>query len=153
LKRKMRFPLGLQWQQRWFVLTPHEIIYSQDETNKNQLKIALMDVKSVYKDTGMVKRNTFQIHTRLTESGPYCFSAKSPEERGDWIRNILDCIELLSEKSSGLQVDTSTPMTREVDTSNAGSLATTTDSYVNGEADYSIECVHHKDRKIEVLPV
>ena len=156
LKRKMRFPLGLQWQKRWFVLTPHEIIYSLDEANKNQVKIALIDIKSVCEDTGMAKRNAFQIHTRLTESGPYCFSAKSPEEREDWIRNILDCVELLSEKSSGLQVDTSdgrSPMTREVEDSNAGSLATTADSYVNGEADCSIECVHHKDRNIEVLPV
>jgi hypothetical protein len=152
LKRKLRFPLGLQWQQRWFVLTPHEIIYSQDEANKNQVKIALMDIESVCKDTGMVKRNAFQIHTRLAESGPYCFLAKSPEEREDWIRNILDCIELLPEKSNGLQVNTSnrrSPMARE----GADSKVTTADSRVNSEADYSIECVHHKDREIEVLPV
>mmetsp|Transcript_1573 Transcript_1573/g.1736 ORF Transcript_1573/g.1736 Transcript_1573/m.1736 type:complete len:308 (-) Transcript_1573:164-1087(-) len=115
-----------QWQHRWFVLTPQDIIYSRDRDissssnkkhyNKNNevvTTIALTDIERVCKDTNNIlgKKNVFQIHTttmnttrfggeEMGTSRPYYLSANSVEERDEWIRTIRECIKLLAPSSS-----------------------------------------------------
>jgi hypothetical protein len=92
--------LGLQWQQLWVVLTPTDIIYSEPAQLEKETKIAVQDILSVRRSTSsMVKKNVFEIHTRIQKSSPYKFSAASPKERDDWIqqiRNVTGLDALLS---------------------------------------------------------
>jgi hypothetical protein len=94
LKNKI-FGLGLQWKQKWVVLTPTDILYSENVTSQEQRSIALKDVASVRKGTDMVKRNVFEIRTHGEGKSPYKFSAASAEEQEDWIQNLLDATGII----------------------------------------------------------
>eukprot|EP00588_Corethron_pennatum_P028918 CAMPEP_0194314176 /NCGR_PEP_ID=MMETSP0171-20130528/11006_1 /TAXON_ID=218684 /ORGANISM="Corethron pennatum, Strain L29A3" /LENGTH=736 /DNA_ID=CAMNT_0039069457 /DNA_START=151 /DNA_END=2358 /DNA_ORIENTATION=+ len=84
LLKNRTFGLGLQWLQRWVVLTPEDIVYSETIGCKKRSTIALKDISSVRLGFDMVKNNVFEIHTKGKESVPFRFCAVSPEERDDW---------------------------------------------------------------------
>lgn len=90
LLKNRAFGLGLQWQQKWFVLTPKEIVFSEDIGSAKKSKIAVRDITSVRQGSDIMKKNVFEIHTSIGDSGPYKLSAPSLVERDDWIHKILD---------------------------------------------------------------
>ena len=90
LLKNKAFGLGLHWDQRWFVLTSKELVYSEDKGSTTSVKIAIKDITNVREGTDMVKKNVFEIHTSIGGGRAYKISAASPAERDDWIKSILD---------------------------------------------------------------
>jgi len=88
LLKNRTFGLGMQWQQKWAVLTPVELAYSENVESKLHSRIALKDVTCVQIGNDLVKKNIFEIRTRIVGSTQYRFSAASEADRDDWIQKI-----------------------------------------------------------------
>lgn len=89
LKNRM-FGLGLQWYQRWVVLTPTDIVYSTTVTSEKRKKIALIDIVMVQKCSDLVQKNAFEVHVRTDGISPYKFAATTADEMKDWVEQIND---------------------------------------------------------------
>ena len=87
LQKKQSFGLGLQWKQRWFELTPTEIIYQDLETKKKS-RIAVKDITSVRAVNDVVRSNVFEIHTGIEGGKPYRLAAPTPAGQKEWIQKI-----------------------------------------------------------------
>mmetsp|Transcript_20628 Transcript_20628/g.43594 ORF Transcript_20628/g.43594 Transcript_20628/m.43594 type:complete len:576 (+) Transcript_20628:2-1729(+) len=153
LVKKLQFGLGIQWHQRWCVLTPIEIIFSKDEASEKQDKILLKDITKVHEDGNLLMKNIFQIHTNVGDKGPHRLATKSIEERDDWIKKIQKAVERISETPIGLS-PLSIPaggFTESSSTASGGDDSpyrhlVASPSYVED----GIECVH-RDKKTEIL--
>ena len=71
-------------------LTPTELAYSEKSPGKGKKKIALRDILSVRPSTDMVKKNVFEVQTRVPGSDLHRFAANTDEEMTEWIRAIDD---------------------------------------------------------------
>lgn len=89
LLRNKPFGLGLQWQKRWVVLTPTDILYSEAVTSQQRSKIALSDISSVTRGSDLVRKHIFEIQTRIDGVGPHKFAAETSDEMDDWIQKII----------------------------------------------------------------
>lgn len=94
LLRSRNYGLGLQWIQKYLILTPKDIICSPDSTSATQNKIALYNVRNVIPTTDMVKNYVFEIHV-IVDGGNdtsipfvYKLAADSLGDRDDWINKI-----------------------------------------------------------------
>ena len=131
--RRIGLGLGLQWQQRRFVLTPNDLIYSslssldvlllrRDTTentnrtqtnnnanNTNQVRIRLKDITQVVADTNtVVKKNVFQIHTTANNGNnknenPILYLSANTPEERD--DWITTILERIDQLSSSLLVN------------------------------------------------
>lgn len=91
LSKNRPYGLGMHWQKRWVVLTPKEIVYSENAEDSSQRStLALKDIVSVQQGSDIVKHNVFEIHTRIKGSSVYRFSAASEADRDDWIQKIVN---------------------------------------------------------------
>lgn len=88
LLKNKPFGLRLQWNQRWFELTPTEIIYSQDIGTKQRSIIPIKDIIRVRPCADLVHENVFEIQVRTDVREPYKLAAESPWERDDWVQKI-----------------------------------------------------------------
>ena len=133
LLKNKAFGLGLQWKQKWCVLTPTEIIYSDDSKSKQKSKILITDITAVRKGVDIVKTNVFEIHVNTKGVVPYKFCAVSPTERYDWIQSILSATDLEL-----------TDMEASVPSEDSEDVRAVNDS---------IECIHESGSGTQVLPL
>ena len=153
LVKKLQFGLGIQWHQRWCILTPIEIIFSKEKASEKRDRILLKDITKVHEDTNSLMKNVFQIHTNDGDKGPHRLATKSIEERDDWIKKIQKAVERTSETKIGLSPlsiraggsTESSPTTSGGDYSPYRHLVASP-SYVED----GIECVH-RDKKTEIF--
>jgi len=93
LLKNRSFGLRMQWQQRWFVLYPQELIYSHDIEGTRRNAISIKDIIYVRPlADDLVNKNVFEIHAVSadgTSREPYKLSAASPADRDEWIQKIL----------------------------------------------------------------
>mmetsp|Transcript_6259 Transcript_6259/g.15577 ORF Transcript_6259/g.15577 Transcript_6259/m.15577 type:complete len:797 (+) Transcript_6259:113-2503(+) len=135
LLKNKTFGLRLQWRQKWFVLTPTELIWSENPASEKTNQIFIKDILSVKPGSDLVKKNVIEICTR-TENNETCkLAAESPAECDDWIRKISS--------ATGLNV-----VETEQDTNQ---LSKSTESSV-GLNNTSIECIA-SDFGTQILPI
>ncbi|KAL3919679.1 MAG: hypothetical protein SGILL_003638, partial [Bacillariaceae sp.] len=109
LLKNKAFGLKLQWHQSWIDLTPTELGYSETSSGKGKKKIALKDVVAVRPSTDMVKKNVFEVQTRVPGSDVHRFAANSDKEMMDWIRAIEDARTI----TMPLELDTDSQSTQQ----------------------------------------
>jgi hypothetical protein len=106
LKNRM-FGLGLQWHQRWVILTPTDIVFSETIASENRSKIALIDIVGVQKCTDLVQANAFEIQTRIHGVGPLKFAAATSDEMKDWVQKITQATERRKASYKGITTNIS----------------------------------------------
>jgi PH domain len=99
LLKNRPFGLRMHWQQRWFELTPTDLLYSiNDAPGAQRQAIPIKDITTVRQGSDLIKKNIFEIHVGGRE--PLMLSAASPDERDDWIRKILGATGMVVDLSA-----------------------------------------------------
>jgi len=152
LMKKGRFGLGSQWQQLWCVLTPVEIVFSKGPSSIQQEKISLKYITKVMKDADRTTKNVIEIHTTL---GLHYLSTKLHRECDNWIKSILDAVELISNHANPMSSSESQVNSSEASLSMRSVVhpsSVTSHVPFQTQMEDSIECVH-RDKKTEILSV
>ncbi|CAB9525375.1 expressed unknown protein [Seminavis robusta] len=103
LLKNRPFGLRLHWQQRWFELTPLEILYSQDMNSKQSSSIKIKDITSVQPGFDLVHKNVFEIHVNNREA--YKLSAGTLQERDHWMQQILEVAGLHDDDMADIEAN------------------------------------------------
>ncbi|KAL3904920.1 MAG: hypothetical protein SGILL_009885, partial [Bacillariaceae sp.] len=90
LLKNKSFGLKLQWHQTWIALTPTELSYSETPAGRNKKRIVLKDIIAVRPSSDVVKKNVFEVQSRVPGSEVHKFAANSSADMESWLRAITD---------------------------------------------------------------
>jgi hypothetical protein len=138
LYKNKSFGLRLQWHQQWVNLSPQDLSYAAAPSSLDAKKINITDILSVVPSTDVVRKNVFEVRTKVRDGEVHKFSAATAEEREEWIQLINEA------RMTGSQ------HTRNLARENSATNSETTRQSVFEDG---FECVQKDTGSYSVLPV